>query len=87
MKTLQNTEFAKTILYIMVVMGILKIKEIFVNADERIYARICHLIWKYSEKFENIIPLMGGFYQCSRESFIKDMASFATKNGTRILVL
>ena len=49
--------------YIMEVMNVLEIKEIFVHADEQVYARICQLIWKYKDKFKSVIPLMGGFHQ------------------------
>ena len=44
-------------------MGCLDINRIFVHADEQVYARIVQLIWKFKDKFQNIIPLMGGFHQ------------------------
>ena len=49
--------------YLLEIMGILDVREIYVHADEQVYARICQLIWKHSDKFQNIIPLMGGFHQ------------------------
>ena len=49
--------------YILDVMKVLEIKSVFVHADEQVYARIVQLIWKYKDRFQNVIPLMGGFHQ------------------------
>ena len=44
-------------------MNLLETPRIFVHADEQVYARMLHLIWKHKDLFRNIIPIMGGFHQ------------------------
>ena len=41
----------------------LELPHIFVHADEQVYARILHLLWKHRDLYSKIIPLMGGFHQ------------------------
>ena len=41
----------------------LEIPHIFVHADEQVYPRIRHLIWKHGESYSTIIPMLGGFHQ------------------------
>ena len=49
--------------FILEVMDYLNIPRIFVHADEQVYARILHLIWKHYDRFKTVVPLMGGFHQ------------------------
>ena len=35
----------------------------FVHADEEVYARLAHIIWKDTEKYKNLVILIGGFHQ------------------------
>ena len=44
-------------------MNYLEVPHLLVHADEQVYARIFHLIWKHKESYHNIIPLLGGFHQ------------------------
>ena len=44
-------------------MSYLEIPHIFVHADEQVYARILHLIWKHGESYSTIIPMLGRFHQ------------------------
>ena len=75
--------------YIMEVMNVLEIKEIFVHADEQVYARICQLIWKYKDKFKSVVPLMGGFHQLGvfQKILYKRYAVFVIQLGTQMPVL
>ena len=41
----------------------LEIPYIFAHAAEMIYAKLCHILWKHKDIYENIIVLMGGFHQ------------------------
>ena len=41
----------------------LDISHIFVHADEMVYAKICHIIWKNPDLYGQIKVLMGGFHQ------------------------
>ena len=41
----------------------LEIPYIFAHADEMVYAKLCHILWKHKDIYENIIVLMGGFHQ------------------------
>ena len=43
-------------------MSFLQIPHIFAHADEQVYARILHLIWKHGESYSTIIPLSGAFH-------------------------
>eukprot|EP00794_Sanderia_malayensis_P009432 gene9432-biopygen7559 len=45
------------------IMEILDVPNIFVHADEQVYARVLHLMWKHKEEYKNIIPILGGFHQ------------------------
>ena len=36
---------------------------IFVHADEMVYSKLCDILWKHKDIYENIIVLMGGFHQ------------------------
>ena len=43
---------------------ILEIPYGFVYADEQVYSRLLHLIWKHKDLYANVIPiLLGGFHQ------------------------
>ena len=37
-------------------------EENFVHADEIIYSKIVMIMWLYNDKYENVIPLIGGFH-------------------------
>ena len=41
----------------------LEVPDIFAHADEQVYGRVLHLVWKHKDEYANIIPLMGGFHQ------------------------
>ena len=41
----------------------LEIDRIFIHADEAVYSKILHIMWKHGDSFKRIIPLMGGFHQ------------------------
>ena len=41
----------------------LEVPDIFAHADEQVYARVLHLVWKHKDEYANIIPLMAGFHQ------------------------
>ena len=41
----------------------LGIQHIFTHADEAVYSKLLHIIWKHGDYFQRIIPLMGGFHQ------------------------
>ena len=41
----------------------LEISRIYVHADEMVYSKIFHIIWKNSELYKCIVILMGGFHQ------------------------
>ncbi len=45
------------------VMKELEIDHIFAHADEQVYARLAHIIWKYPDVYDSVIVLMGGFHQ------------------------
>ena len=41
----------------------LRLDHIFAHADEQVYAKLAHIIWKYPKKFEIVLILMGDFHQ------------------------
>ena len=41
----------------------LEIGHIYAHADEQVYAKLAHIIWKYPKDYENLIILMSGFHQ------------------------
>ena len=41
----------------------LDLEHIFAHADEQVYARLAHIIWKYPERYKNVVILMAGFHQ------------------------
>ena len=41
----------------------LDLEHLFAHADEQVYARLAHIIWKYPERYKNVAILMGGFHQ------------------------
>eukprot|EP00795_Rhopilema_esculentum_P009663 gene9663-17422_t len=41
----------------------LDIGHIYAHADEQVYARLAHILWKYPDTYKNVIILMGGFHQ------------------------
>ena len=36
---------------------------IFAHADEQVYARLSHILWKDPDLYQNVVVLMGGFHQ------------------------
>ena len=42
---------------------VLEFPYIFLYADEQVYARILHFIWKHRDLYSKIIPIMSGFHQ------------------------
>ena len=40
-----------------------EISHIYVHADEMVYSKLCHIIWKNPELYKCIVTLMGGFHQ------------------------
>ena len=51
--------------FLLEAMDMLEVPDIFAHADEQVYARVLHLVWKHKDEYANIIPLMGGFHQLS----------------------
>ena len=49
--------------FILEVANCLDLPRVFIHADEQVYARVLHIIWKHKSQFKCIIPLMGGFHQ------------------------
>ena len=47
----------------LLLMAELDISHIFAHADERVYARLAHILWKEPELYKNVVILMGGFRQ------------------------
>ena len=41
----------------------LEISHIYVHADEMVYSKLCHIIWKNPELYKSIVILMVGFQQ------------------------
>ena len=41
----------------------LELNHIFVHADEEVYARLTHIIWKHGDIYKKIFIIMGGFHQ------------------------
>ena len=41
----------------------LQIPHIFAHADEQVYAKPVHIIWKNPVMYKGVIVLMGGFHQ------------------------
>lgn len=41
----------------------LEISHIYAHADEQVYAKLAHIIWKYPKDYEDVLILMGGFHQ------------------------
>ena len=41
----------------------LGIQHIFTHADDAVYSKLLHIIWKHGEYFKKSIQLMGGFHQ------------------------
>lgn len=41
----------------------LQLDHLFTHADEDVYARLVHIIWKHGNLYKKIITLMGGFHQ------------------------
>ena len=44
------------------VLNDLEITNIFVHADEKVYANLIRFIWKYPHLYKQITPVMGGFH-------------------------
>ena len=38
-------------------------KNVFVHADEEVYSRLVHIIWKHGDIYKKAIVIMGGFHQ------------------------
>ena len=41
----------------------LELLHVFIQANEQVYARISHVIWKHKDLYSKIIFIMGGFHQ------------------------
>ena len=41
----------------------LDLEHIFTHADEQVYARLAHIIWKYPVRYKNFVILMAGFHE------------------------
>ena len=41
----------------------LEISHSYVHADEMVYSKWCHIVWKNPELYKYIVILMGGFHQ------------------------
>ena len=41
----------------------LELSHMFVHADELVYSKLCHILWKNPDMYKKIIVLMGGFHQ------------------------
>ena len=44
------------------IMEEIRIEELFVHADDTINSKIVMIMWLYNDKYENVIPLIGGFH-------------------------
>eukprot|EP00794_Sanderia_malayensis_P017934 gene17934-19723_t len=64
------------------VMELLDAPHIFVHADEQVYARVLHLMWKHKEEYKNIIPILGGFHQLGEgfDALIQNRVEDITSN-------
>ena len=49
--------------FILEVTNCLDLPRVFLHADEQVYARVLHIVWKHKDQFKCIIPLLGGFHQ------------------------
>ena len=69
--------------YIMEVMGILEVKEIFVHADEQVYARVCQL-----KSLKISFQLWGDSisFVYSKKSYTKDTQCLDIRTGSRMQV-
>ena len=70
-------------------MNDLEINHIFAHGDEQVYARLCHILWKDRELYQNIIVLMGGFHQLRvrqktiyKRHAVKGLQQWCTDSGT-----
>ena len=41
----------------------LELDHIFVHADEQVYAKMGHILWKHPDLYSKVVILMGGFHQ------------------------
>ena len=41
----------------------LELSHIYVHADELVYSKLCHILWKNPKLYKQVIVLMGGFHQ------------------------
>lgn len=41
----------------------LEISHIYVHADEAVYSKLCHILWKNPEIYKSVVMIMGGFHQ------------------------
>ena len=55
----------------------LEIPYIFAHSDEAVYSKLCHILWKNSPLYTNIIVLMGGFHQLRLK---QKLCSYVVKN-------
>ena len=44
-------------------MNDLEIDHIYAHADEQVYAKLAHILWKFPDTYKNVTILMGGFHQ------------------------
>ena len=41
----------------------LEISHMFIHSDEAVYSKLCHILWKHQDIYQQVILLMGGFHQ------------------------
>ena len=49
--------------YLLDIMKELDLDHIFVHADELVYSKLMHILWKFPDIYNRVIVLMGGFHQ------------------------
>eukprot|EP00112_Aurelia_sp_Birch-Aquarium-sp1_P023401 Seg6964.2 transcript_id=Seg6964.2/GoldUCD/mRNA.D3Y31 product="hypothetical protein" protein_id=Seg6964.2/GoldUCD/D3Y31 len=49
--------------FLLEIMQDLEIPYIYAHSDEAVYSKLCHILWKNTDLYRNVILLMGGFHQ------------------------
>ena len=67
----------------------LKIPHVFVHSDEAVYSKLCHILWKNTELYKDVILLIGGFHQFRvmqtiiyKKWYYRDMRQWCVDAGT-----
>ena len=67
----------------------LAIPHVFVHSDEAVYSKLCHILWKNTELYKDVILLMGGFHQLRvmqkiiyKKYHCRDMRQWCVDAGT-----